>query len=214
MTATIAFFNALERLPKYLEIEALNGIDSGIEKLNQHIPVTDVGIAVHICDHVDIDEGVSGIAYCADSLNLRIHPDSPAIHTDLADRVSRLTIHEIHHVLRIRSCGVRDWTAGEVLALEGLALACEEFLGFEASPVSGGISDARLEVLFDRIAPNLHTPKSDWQWIYENDQESNAKFAVLYRMGYRLVQQWLSQTGNNPISAISTPYREILSARF
>lgn len=62
--------------------------------------------------------------------------------------------------------------------------------------------------------PELAYAKSDWQWIYENDRESNAKFAVLYRMGYRLVQQWLSQTGNNPISAISTPYREILSARF
>jgi hypothetical protein len=35
-----------------------------------------------------------------------------------------------------------------------------DFLGFEASPVSGGIPDARLEVLFDRIAPNLHTPKA------------------------------------------------------
>jgi hypothetical protein len=89
--------------------------------------------------------------------------------------------------------------------LEGLAVRCEEFLGYGEAPAVKGVSFDMTSPLIDRIAPIIDDPQAEWGWIYERN---GLKHGALYAMGYHLVAPYLSARRTNPIAAMDAPWRE------
>ena len=70
--------------------------------------------------------GVSGYAYDAHQILLRLDPDHDSLAQNLEHRVSALLAHELHHCARSLACGGLTGTFGEALVSEGLACCFEE----------------------------------------------------------------------------------------
>jgi hypothetical protein len=83
------------------------------------------------------------------------------------------SLHELHHVLRTRRFLPKllysspELCAGEILAMEGLAIHCEYFLGFGPSLNISDVSPEAAVALIEKIAPIIDEPKANWYWIYE-----------------------------------------------
>ena len=169
MAVEIAFFNASGLLSRALEADVRDGISDAIAALRRHADLGDIGIAVHLSELVGQETGLGGYAYGPGSCAIYVDQGCEALRQNTRANAAAITIHELHHVLRMRQ---RPWSrfaemcAGEVLALEGLATHCEMFLGFpEPSNVCATSEMLTLECLAT-IAPVVREPGANWRWIY------------------------------------------------
>ena len=212
MTIEIAFFNGSGRLELALEAEVRAGIDDAISILRPHADLGQIGIAVHLSEIVGRETGLGGFAYGPDSCAIHVDQGCDALRQDTRASAAAITVHELHHVLRMRQ---RPWPrfaeicAGEVLALEGLATRCEMFLGYpEPRTVSATSWPLTLECLAT-VAPVVDDPGANWQWIYNLSGFPERVYKAVYPMGHCVVGAYLARTGHTPITALGVPWEEI-----
>ena len=212
MAVEIAFFNASGRLPPSREAEVRAGINDAISALQSHTDLEGIGIAVHLSEIVGRETGLGGYAYGPDSCAIHVDYGCEALRQDTRANAAAITIHELHHVLRMRQ---RPWPrfdevcAGEVLALEGLATRCEMFLGYpEPLTVCATSETLTLECLAT-IAPVIGDPGANWRWIYGLNGFPERVYKAVYPMGHCVAGAYLARTGHTPMTALSVPWQEI-----
>lgn len=212
MTVEVAVFNAAGLLPAALEIEVRAGIDDGITVLRQHLEVGDVGIVVLLAEGVDAETGMGGRAYGPDACEIRIDEASPALRVGTRVNAASVTVHELHHVLRMRHGVPRrsaDLCAGDVIVLEGLATRCQSFLGYPDPSVVRDITPEHVIPLLDRIAPVVGDPRAVWTWIYEPSGLPAEVYRAVYAMGHHVAGRYLARSGLTPLQAVGVPWREV-----
>jgi uncharacterized protein YjaZ len=212
MSVEIAVLNALGLIPAAIENQIIAGIEDGVALFRDHTEVAGVGISVHDSGFVAAETGFGGISYGPQSFALYVDPSSAALRLKTRLNAAATTVHELHHCLRQRTCPLRPYDrmcAGDVLVLEGLAVHCEEFLGFGRSPVVQDVSVDRVRPLIKRIAPVVSDPQANWAWIYE---KNGLKHGALYAMGYHIVSSYLSGVRSSPIVAMNVPWRDVWGA--
>lgn len=212
MTVEVAFFNASRRLPPELEREVRAGIDDAISALRCHADLGQIGIAVHLSELVARETGLGGYAYGPDSCAIYVDHGCQALSQDTRTNAATVTIHELHHVLRMRR---RPWPrfdgmcAGEVLALEGLATQCEMFLGYPEPINVRATSEGLTRDCLATIAPVVGDPGANWQWIYALNGFPERVYKSVYPMGHCIVGAYLARTANTPMTALGVPWEEI-----
>ena len=118
MVVEIAFFNASGLLSPALEEDVRAGISDAISALRRHADLGNIGIAVHLSEIVARETGLGGYAHGPDSCAIYVDYGSEALSQNTRANAAAVTIHELHHVLRMRQ---RPWPrffelcAGEVL---------------------------------------------------------------------------------------------------
>lgn len=141
MSAQIVIFNALGLLAADIECEIRLGIEEGIDAFGRHAKVEHVGIAVHPHGYVSEYTGLGGMNYGPESFALFADAAYEGLRVDTRRHAAAVTVHELHHALRTRRYLPKllysspELCAGEILAMEGLAIHCEYFLGFGPSSV-------------------------------------------------------------------------------
>lgn len=212
MTVEIALFNSARLLPAALEADIRAGIDDGIAALRRHIEVDHLGIAVFATEGVDPETGMGGRAFGPDSCEIRVDETCSSLGIRTRLNAASVTVHEVHHVLRMRHGFPRrsaDLCAGEVIALEGLATQCQSFLGYPEQSIVRGITRAQVAPLLARIAPIVADPRSDWRWIYEPNGLPASVYKAMYAMGHHVVGRCLARAGLTPLDAMGLSWREI-----
>ena len=212
MTVEIAFFNAFGLLSPALEAEVRAGIDDGVSALRRHADVEQIGIAVHLCELVARETGLGGFAFGPDSCAIYVDHGNDALSQDTRANAAAITIHELHHVLRMRR---RPWPrfdelcAGEVLALEGLATQCEMFLGYPEPRTVWATSEMLTRDCLETVAPVVDKPGANWQWIYDLNGFPDRVYRAVYPMGHFVVGAYLARTGRTPMTALDVPWEDI-----
>ena len=212
MTVEVAFFNAAKLLPAALEAEIRDGIDDGIAALRHHLDVEGVGIVVLLTEGVDAETGMGGRAYGPDACEIRVDEASPALRVGTRLNAASITVHEVHHVLRMRHGFPRrfaDLGAGDVIVLEGLATRCQSFLGYPDQSTVRGITAEQVAPLLDRIAPIVGDPGAEWAWIYEPSGLPAEVYKAVYAMGHHVAGRYLARSGLTPPEAVGVPWREV-----
>ena len=164
VTVEVAVFNAAGLLPAALEAEIRAGIDDGISALRRHLDVEDAGIVVLLAEGVDAETGMGGRAYGPDAGEIRVDEASPALRAGTRVNAASVTVHELHHVLRMRHGVPRRFAelcAGDIIVLEGLATGARPSSAFPTRPSSGASRPSRSPPL-DRIAPIIGYRGADW----------------------------------------------------
>ena len=165
MTVEVAFFNAAGLLPAALEAEIRAGIDDGVTAMRRYVEVEGAGIVVLLTEGVDAETGMGGRAYGPDACEIRVDEGSPTLRTGTRVNAASVTVHELHHVLRMRHGVPRkfaDLCAGDIIVMEGLATRCQSFLGYPDPSMVRGITAAQVTPLLDRIAPMVGDPRAEW----------------------------------------------------
>ncbi len=214
MTVEIAFFNGSGRLPADLEAEIRVGINDGVAALAGHLDPGRIGIAVHVTEIWPSEDGFGGIAPLSlDSCMLTVDPYNEMLRRIARPRAAAVTIHELHHVLRMRQPfwpRAADVCAGEVLVLEGLATHCEMFLGQPEPWLVREAQNPLTHQYLREISPNVANPRSDWGWIYR--RKDLPAGTAMYPMGHAVVGAYLSAAGVTPIDAIGVPWQDVWDA--
>ena len=212
MTVEIAFFNAAGLLPAALESEIRAGIDDGISALRRHVAVESVGIVVLLTEGVDAETGLGGRAYGPDACEIRVDEANAALRVGARVNAASVTVHELHHVLRMRHGMPRrfaDLCAGDIIVLEGLATRCQSFFGYPDQSIVRGIMGEQVAPLLDRIAPIVGDPRAEWTWIYEPSGLPAEVYKAVYAMGHHVVGRYLARRGLTPLEAVGVPWREV-----
>lgn len=212
MTVEVAFFNGTELLSPALELDVRSGIDDAVLALQCHGDLGNIGIAVHLSELVGRETGLGGYAYGPDSCAIYVDHGCEALHRDTRANAAAITIHELHHVLRMRQ---RSWPrsagmcAGEVLVLEGLATHCEMFLGCPKPRNVCTTSDMLTLECLATIAPVVGDPHANWRWIYGLNGFPEQIYKAIYPMGHYVVGAYLARTAHTPMTALAVPWEEI-----
>lgn len=209
MSVDIVFLNALGLLPPDIVATVRAGIEDGVAALRRHVPVEHIGVSVHDSTFVGEDTGFGGVSYGPQSFALYVDHASESLRLNTRRNAASTVVHELHHCLRQRSCPFRprdQLCAGSVLVLEGLAVHCEEFLGFGDSILVRGVGSEMVRPLMNKIAPIIDDPDAEWAWIYR--QNGLPKYPAMYPMGYYLVEPYLKAHHRNSIEAVDVPWRE------
>ncbi|RYC30659.1 hypothetical protein D3273_17585 [Lichenibacterium minor] len=215
MTVEVAVFNAARLLPPPLEAEIRAGIDDALAALRQHLDVEDAGIVVLLAEGVDAETGMGGRAYGPDACEIRVDEASPALRVGTRVNAASVTVHELHHILRMRHGVPRrfaDLCAGDVIVLEGLATQCQTFLGYPDPSIVRGITAEQVAPLLDRIAPIVGDPRAAWAWIYDPSGLPAEVHKAVYPMGHHVVGRYLARRGLTPLEAVGVPWREVWDA--
>ena len=212
MSVEVAFFNGSGMLPLPLEAEVRAGIGDAVAALSRYVALGQIGIAVHLSEIVARETGLGGYAYGPDSCAIYVDCHSEALRCGARVNAAAITVHELHHVLRMQHA---TWPrfdaicAGEVLVLEGLATHCEMFLGYpEPQTVREARGELTLECL-ETIAPIVGKPDAGWRWIYGLNGFPERVYKAVYPMGHAIVGTYLGRTGRTPIEALHTPWQEV-----
>lgn len=212
MTIEVAVFNAAGLLPTALEVEIRAGIDDGIKALRRHLDIEGAGIVVLLNEGVDPETGIGGRAYGLDACEIRVDEASPALRVGTRINAASVTVHELHHVLRMRHGVPRRFAelcAGDIIVLEGLATRCQAFLGYPDPSIVRGITAEQVVPLLDRIAPVVGDPGADWAWIYGPSGLPAEAYKAVYAMGHHVVGRYLARSGLTPLEAVGVPWREV-----
>lgn len=217
MSIQIAFSNGSGLLSAEVEAEIRAGIDEGLVALAAHMPVAPIAIAVHQHEFTSRFTGLGGMSYGPDSCTIWVDDANPALRLDTRRKVASITVHEVHHCLRQRHFPHRhwtDWAGGEVLVLEGLAMQCEVWLGYEQSLNVTDYDSQHTDGLLDRLAPDIAAKPPEggqpvWSWLYALNGYREQVYRALYPMGHLVVGRYLDRTGHDPITALSLPWQEI-----
>jgi uncharacterized protein YjaZ len=208
MSVETVFLNGLGLIPAEIISEIRAGIEDGVVVFRRHSEVENIGVSIHDSGFVQEETGLGGISYGSQSFALYVDSTCEPARRKTRLHAAATTVHELHHCLRQRVWPLRPYSqmcAGDVLMLEGLAVRCEEFLGYGEAPAVKGVSFDMTSHLIDRIAPMIDDPQAEWGWIYERN---GLKYGALYAMGYHLVAPYLSARRTNPIAAMDAPWRE------
>ena len=212
MAVEIAFFNPSGRLSSALEAEIRAGISDALTALRSHTDLGDIGIAVHLSELVGRETGLGGYAYGPDSCAIYVDHGCQALCQNTRAHAGAITIHELHHVLRMRR---RPWPrfaetcAGEILALEGLATHCEMFLGYPEPQTVYATSEVLTLECLATIAPVVGDPGANWGWIYGLNGFPERVYKAVYPMGHCVVAAYLAKTSRTPITALGVPWEDI-----
>lgn len=158
MSAQIVIFNALGLLAADIECEIRLGIEEGIDAFGRHAKVEHVGIAVHPHGYVSEYTGLGGMNYGPESFALFADAAYEGLRVDTRRHAAAVTVHELHHALRTRRYLPKllysspELCAGEILAMEGLAIHCEYFLGFGPSLNISDVSPEAACALTEKVA--------------------------------------------------------------
>jgi hypothetical protein len=212
MSVEVAFFNGSGLLSPRLEAEVRAGIADAVAALRRHVALGRIGIAVHLSEIVARETGLGGYAYGPDSCAIYVDYRCEALRRDARANAAAITVHELHHVLRMQNPAwprFAEVCAGEVLVLEGLATHCEVFLGYpEPQTVREARSALTLECL-ETIAPIIGNPDAGWRWIYGLNGFPERVYKAVYPMGHAVVGTYLARTGRTPIEALHTPWQDV-----
>ncbi len=137
-------------------------------------------------------------------------------------RLPALATHELHHKVRL---AFEPWndetTVGQYLVMEGLAevFAAESFGEDLLGPWSKALSEDELE----KVRPVMHEALEvtgfneirgyifgDWAAARSGYEPRGLPDFVGYSMGYRVVREYLRNTGNSVVEASYVPWREII----
>jgi len=118
ITVEIVFFNASRQLPLDIEREIRAGINDGVAAMSQHVKVENIGIAAILDGFTAAETGLAGWHFGPDACILWIDEENSNLGTDPRRRSATVIAHELHHVLRARTCPwkQKDLCAGEVIA--------------------------------------------------------------------------------------------------
>ncbi|MEM9971848.1 MAG: DUF2268 domain-containing putative Zn-dependent protease [Pseudomonadota bacterium] len=206
MTVELHVFNRRGRLSALTVQSVRDGLDDSLKRFRAHVPVENIDIALQPAEFCT----VSGRAYGPESLTIWANPDDPEIRGWDAARFAHLFAHELHHVLRWRHLSIpnfRAFTAGEVIVLEGLAMACERYLGFPSHRALE-ISDDCLLSFFERLSPDVSRPYAEMSWIDETGGLGD-EIRLAQVLGYATTRRYLAETGETPLSAVGVDWREV-----
>lgn len=212
MTVEVVVFNAAGLLPAAPEAEIRAGIDDGIAALRRRLDVEGAGIVVLLTEGVDAETGMGGRAYGPDACEIRVDEASRALRVGTRVNAASVTVHELHHVLRMRHGMPRRFTdlcAGDIIVLEGLATRCQTFLGYPDPSMVRGITAEQVAPSLDRVAPIVGDPKAGWTWIYEPSGLPAEAGRAVYAMGHHVVGRYLARSGLTPLEAVGVPWREV-----
>ena len=212
MSVEVALFNGSGLLPPSLEAEVRAGIGDAVAALSRHVALGNVGIAVHLSEIVARETGLGGYAYGPDSCAIHVDDRCDALRRDARINAAAVTVHELHHVLRMQHAACPRFSelcAGEVLVLEGLATHCEIFLGYPEPRSVHEAQDALTLECLERIAPIVDDPNATWHWIYGLNGFPERVYKAVYPMGPAVVGTYLAQTGRTPIEALHTPWQDV-----
>jgi hypothetical protein len=218
MSAQIVIFNALGLLPADIEREIRHGVEEGIDTFGRHAKVENVGVAVHPHGCVSEFTGLGGMNYGPESFAVFADAAYEGLRMDTRRRAAAVTAHELHHALRTRHYLPKllynslDLCAGEILAMEGLAIHCEYFLGFGPSLNISDVSPETARALIKRIAPIIDEPKANWYWIYELNDLPAPVYKAMYPMGFHIVAEYLRKHDVSPIDALYVPWQDFWEA--
>ena len=214
MTVSISLFNALGRIAAGVASDIRLGIEDGLAAFSRHWPVEKIDIAVHPSTFVAKETGMSGMAFGPENCAIYVDPLNAALPVETRAKAAAMTVHEIHHVLRMRHFSIErseDWSAGEVLALEGLATQTEIFLGYPEPTTIQNVDETKVRRLLARLATIIDEPKADWGWINQPSGLPSQIYRAAYPMGHHLVGSYLARSSRDPIQGLTTSWREIWS---
>ncbi|MEM9279238.1 MAG: DUF2268 domain-containing putative Zn-dependent protease [Pseudomonadota bacterium] len=213
MTVRIHMHNALGRISDKLESEILAGVHEGVQRMKECVEVDNVDISIVLEDFVDEVTGYGGMACGPEYCRISVDPLNPDLGKYAHDALPAVTVHELHHVLRMRSFKLKGltkgWCGASVIALEGLATQAEKFLGFGVPNNVNGVSVEQTITFLQKLKPIAEDEEADYYWIYELNGMPKRTYRVMYPMGYHLVGAYLQKTGKSPIKALCDPWKEI-----
>jgi hypothetical protein len=199
MSVETVVLNGLGLIPAEMVSEICAGIEDGVILFRRYAEVENIGISVHDSGFVGDETGFGGISYGSQSFALYVDPDCEAARLNTRLHAAATTVHELHHCLRQRACPLRPYSqmcAGDVLVLEGLAVHCEEFLGYGQAPAVQGVGIDGIRPLIERIAPIIGDHQADWGWIYERN---GLKHGALYGMAITSSRLTFQRTEPTPL---------------
>jgi len=127
MAVTFHFLSASGALYGEFKTRVHAALEDCVQTCSAKLVLGDLDVVVMAAPKFVIPQlGVSGYAYDAHQILLRLDPDHDSLAQNLEHRVSALLAHELHHCARSLACGGLTGTFGEALVSEGLACCFEE----------------------------------------------------------------------------------------
>ena len=127
MAVTFHFLSASGALYGEFKTRVHAALEDCVQTCSAKLVLGDLDVVVMAAPKFVIPQlGVSGYAYDAHQILLRLDPDHDSLAQNLEHRVSALLAHELHHCARFLACGGLTGTFGEALVSEGLACCFEE----------------------------------------------------------------------------------------
>ena len=119
--------------------------------------------------------------------------------------------HELHHAVRWKTVGYGT-TLGEALVTEGLAMHFEaEVFPEDLSPWAKALDEKQDKGLWPRVQKELTKKGYDHNAWFFGSHRKNIPHWAGYRIGYRLVGQYLSETGKLASECVGVTAAKVLN---
>lgn len=194
-------------------IRVLTPINAAIATLMRYAPALDADLVIIPTDIYSHPRWYrSGKAYGPGYAQIEFNPDHPRFETEWDTEASALVIHELHHCLRWPF--VSNWTIGEVIVLEGLAMLAEGWDGHQAMDYGNPLPTPVLDKVCMRALEEREREETeDTRWFRDTcvgDIFLDAP--VNYQIGKRLMQLATTKLNVDPFQAASLPTETLLRA--
>ncbi|MEL7152119.1 MAG: DUF2268 domain-containing putative Zn-dependent protease [Pseudomonadota bacterium] len=185
-----------------------------VEIVEQKCPDLDADLSIIATDiYTDPRWYRSGKAFGPGYAQIELNPDHPRFKPDWEDEAAPLVIHELHHCLRWAEKAA-EWTIGEVIVLEGLAMLAEETSGkhalFYGKPPRSQVLDRLCKKAF------VHSGSAegeDTSWFRAMEIEGEKLEApVNYHIGKAMMEVSLDAMGLDAFQAAKVPTATLLNA--
>jgi uncharacterized protein YjaZ len=122
MAVTFHFLSASGALYGEFKTRVHAALEDCVQTCSAKLVLGDLDVVVMAAPKFVIPQlGVSGYAYDAHQILLRLDPDHDSLAQNLEHRVSALLAHELHHCARFLACSGLTGIFGDALVSEGLA---------------------------------------------------------------------------------------------
>jgi uncharacterized protein YjaZ len=187
--------------------------ESAIQRIQQLLPVTQVDIVLyHNPSFVIPETGICGNAPTPHAVWIALDPDNPNFDRNLDEEFTATLAHELHHCMRWRGPGTGYFTSlRDALITDGLAVAFElEFRRAKSSlAYLQELSDEEAESLLTLARDEFEAEAYDHrEWFFSGSSARNIPQFAGYRLGYRVVKDYISLTGRSAASLWHQPARD------
>ena len=175
-----------------------------------------VSINVDICvshypGHTNPKFGIGGGAFHPNLINLFLDAENTAFLKALDNELPFVLGHEIHHCLRMRSIP-DDLTLADSLVTEGLASVFErELRGDDPSFIPAAVLE-QWQGYLERMALLLRSEDFCFDTLFLGKHPEQFPKYTGFAVGYGLISEYLSLTGQTSVDAASIPSEYVMQA--
>ena len=214
MPVHVAIMDRGRPLSEPVRRQVLDQVKLGVAVVERHAPDLDVDLSVvptGIYDHPRWYR--SGKAFGPGYAQIEFTPDHTLFDSEWPREGAALVIHELHHCLRWPRSG-SDWTLGDIVVLEGLAMLAEEAdgtppLDYGTPPSTEALSNLCARVWEERDRAECES--TAWFRATKVDEEE-LDASVSYHVGRHMMKRAVRALEVDAFAAASLPTATLLDA--